>query len=533
MAAVTKPTVKKVETRQPLGRRPNVGRQLKEPPVLDRHGRVEFVREVFRKSLYAFIVECLGYDKLYDPHEEWCNGIQRFYLDYEARRPGYSKRALRLMPRGTFKSTIFTVGFVLWMLARDPDLRILLYSGKEGNAKNFLHEIKKHITMNARFRSCFGKWEQAADRWTTTDIIIGPRKRARKEPSIAAIGKGSEITSMHFDIAIVDDLVTRDDRDSAAARDESRRALQDLESIMDHDSLVSAIGTHWHYADAYTWIRKELNPKLVSEGKQPWEVFVETPYEADGVTERFSRILPDLEELKIKRGLVEYYANYMNNPLPPDTQLFPEGALTYFDFDVEAYAECIKYAYWDPASTERGAGRDPDYHAIPIIARTGEFFDVIDVWLKQDKPSAGYAMAEALAKSYRLMHLRVETNHLPDAADNLEKAFRAARIGTAVSGEKATGSKMARVQSIEPLTSAGRIRFRRDWRECSSSYRLLMEQLTMYPVASHDDGPDALAGCYQLAAWATGGEPVEVAVKEGDDEAGSEFIESIFTRYSR
>jgi hypothetical protein len=65
---------------------------------------------------------------------------------------------------------------------------------------------------------------------------------------------------------------------------------------------------------------------------------------------------------------------------------------------------------------------------------------------------------------------------------------------------KTTASKIARIQSLEPLTSAGRIRFRRDWRTASASYRLFVEQLTMYPVAAHDDGPDALEGAYQLAA---------------------------------
>lgn len=493
---------------------------------------------MFKGSLFIFATECLGYDKLYEPHEKWCADFQRMYLEYEEKKPGYRKRALRLMPRGCYKSTIFTVSAALWMLTRDPNLRILLFCGKEGNAKNFLHEIKKHITQNGKFRSCFGKWDEGADRWTTTDILIGTRTLPRKEPTLLAIGKGSEITSLHFDVALVDDLVTREDRDSTAAREASRMALQDLESIMDGESIVSVVGTHWHFDDAYMWIRNELNPKLEAEGKQTWETHVETPYEADGHTERFSRIIPDLEDLKIKRGLTEYYANYMNNPLPPDTQLFNEGTLTYFQFSPEAYAARQKYGYWDPASTKPGAGKDPDFHSIVIIARVDTFYDVIDVWMKQEKPSAGYKQAVELARAYDLTHLRVETNHIPDGADNLEVLIRKAGLRTGVSGIKNTANKAARIETLEPLTTAGRIRFRTDWRECSNHYRLFMEQLTMYPVASHDDGPDALEGCYQIAvaggrkpAEAQGGAKKGQGQEQSDTDLDTAFIDSIWSRY--
>lgn len=492
--------------------------------------KISFVRGVFKQSLFVFAKECLGYDKLYDPHEEWCRQAEKFFLDYHKRRPGYSKRAMRLMPRGTFKSTILTVAFALWMLIHDPNLRILIYSGSEGLAKNFLREIKKQITMNGRFRTCFGKWNEGSDHWTETSVIIGPRTKPRKEPSFAAIGRGSEITSMHFDIALVDDLVTREDRESASGREMSKAALRDLEAIMEPESLVQLVGTHWHFDDAYAWLLKELNPQLVAQGKAPWETQVETVYEPDGKTERFARILTDLEDLKIKRGLVDYYANYMNNPLPPDTQLFSEDTLTLFDYDADLYRPLRKYAYWDPASTKQQKGKDPDYHGILIIANNGGHYDVVDVWMKQDKPSVGYKQAVDLARGYDLEEIRVETNHLPDGADNLEEKIRKAGLRTAVSGEKHTTSKQVRIESLEPLTTAGRIRFRRDWRECSQNYRLFMEQLTMYPVASHDDGPDALEGCYQLAAKGNSGPPVEVSVTE--DQQETTFINSIFERYT-
>lgn len=516
-----------------MAKRPKPERIPDVVSTLTKDERLAFARRVFRHNFFAFMTDCLGYDKLYEPHEEWCREFQRLVEEYIERRPGYSKRELRLMPRGCYKSTIFTVGAALYILVRDPDARILLYSGKEQNAKNFLHEIKKHMTQNAKFRSCFGKWDEGADTWTMTSIVIGRRRRPRKEPSILAIGKGSEITSLHFDVALVDDIVTRDDRDSSTAREETQRAIRDLESIMDPDSVVSLVGTHWHYDDTYMWIRRELNRHLAAEGKQQWRVFVETPFEADGVTERFSRILPDLDEIKIKRGLIEYYANYMNNPQPPETQLFGLETLSFFDI-ADTPPESVRYGYWDPASTEKRAGRDPDFHCISVCAIVDGYIDIIDVWMKQGKPSAGYAASVELCRAHRITGFRVETNHLPDAQDNLNDLFRKNGIGTGVSGVKNTAAKDARIQALEPLTSAGRIRFRSDWRECSNSYRMFMEQITMYPVASHDDAPDSLAGLYDLAAVGVF-DPSEVRTSDAESDADAVFnaeeFDSLWSKY--
>jgi hypothetical protein len=58
-----------------------------------------------------------------------------------------------------------------------------------------------------------------------------------------------------------------------------------------------------------------------------------------------------------------------------------------------------------------------------------------------------------------------------------------------------TTPKLARIQSIEPYYSNGQLLFLDTW---NRDYPELVEQLIHYPLAAHDDGPDALAGAISL-----------------------------------
>jgi predicted phage terminase large subunit-like protein len=55
--------------------------------------------------------------------------------------------------------------------------------------------------------------------------------------------------------------------------------------------------------------------------------------------------------------------------------------------------------------------------------------------------------------------------------------------------------KLARIESIEPHFTSGQLQFLETWNQ---DYPELIEQLIHFPLASHDDGPDALAGVIAL-----------------------------------
>ncbi len=61
-------------------------------------------------------------------------------------------------------------------------------------------------------------------------------------------------------------------------------------------------------------------------------------------------------------------------------------------------------------------------------------------------------------------------------------------------GDKRIPPKLVRIRKLEPLLKTGRIRLRR-----SPGSSLLLEQMMMFPIHKHDDGPDALEMAVRLA----------------------------------
>jgi hypothetical protein len=64
-----------------------------------------------------------------------------------------------------------------------------------------------------------------------------------------------------------------------------------------------------------------------------------------------------------------------------------------------------------------------------------------------------------------------------------------------ISSSGIPGPPSARIESLEPYYSSGQLQFLDSWNQ---EYPELLEQLIHFPLAAHDDGPDALAGAVAL-----------------------------------
>jgi len=96
------------------------------------------------------------------PHKELCE----FVLSRD------KQKKLILMPRGSFKSSVTTVGYTLFSLIRDPNMRILITGETQKNAKKFLAEVKTHIEQNQKFRTIFGNWKSRENIWREDEILM-------------------------------------------------------------------------------------------------------------------------------------------------------------------------------------------------------------------------------------------------------------------------------------------------------------------------------------------------------------------------
>jgi len=447
-----------------------------------------------REDLFFFTHSILGYDKLCDFQKEWCEWITDFSR----------LKKMRLEPRLTFKSTIFTIAFPLWcIIQRVPiirgvkgcNLRILIGHSVEARSKDFLREIDSHIMTNPIFRECYGDLF-SDEKWTETQKTIATRTVQRKEPTFQVIGKSGELTSAHYDIAILDDMVTKKDRDSAAERRDTKNFVQDLVSLVHSDGLIVFVGTHWHFEDQYMHIMNELNQELEAIGLEPYDIISHGGYLEDGITPRYPELLDkkELDRLLVEKGSHDFWAQIGNKPVPPEGQLFPEEELKFFNIQDLPERHLLRfYGYSDPSL---GKSSRADYSTIVVIAqhKINNTLFLLEGDLKVRTTEVLKKDIVKIFSKYEFNTYGFETNGFQDETrKEAEKELSKEGYPIAMKRIENMGDKMARIQAAESRIKG--VHFRMDYR---TAYPDFMRTLFLWPDVGRDDGPDSLEGILQI-----------------------------------
>ena len=158
------------------------------------------------ESLLRFATVGLGFDRInVDEHGH----ILRLLSDIEFSTP--QKIYMLLLPRASYKTTIASVSLPMFLLSRDPNLRILIDSETYSLSMSILSEIKQHYEspvsslVNTPFSLAHTPRSQI-DRWAEDSIILPSRTIPKKEGSIDAAGVDGVKAGKHYDIIIADDL---------------------------------------------------------------------------------------------------------------------------------------------------------------------------------------------------------------------------------------------------------------------------------------------------------------------------------------
>lgn len=162
-----------------------------------------------------------------------------------------NQRKLICVPRGTFKSSIASVAYPVWLLLKNPDLRILIDSEVYTNSKNYLRQIKNFI-QSEKFISLFGDWQTNV--WNEGEIIIKPRTRNLKDPSILVGGIGTVKVGVHVDVIIGDDYNSPANSETPEQRKKVIDHYQMNQSILEPGGTYVVIGTRYSEGDLIGWI---------------------------------------------------------------------------------------------------------------------------------------------------------------------------------------------------------------------------------------------------------------------------------------
>ena len=192
----------------------------------------------------------------------------------EGREPGWlhpsmkfekgvaNNRILINIPPNHAKSMTITVDYVTWMVARNPNFRVLIVSQTQRLAADFLYAIKQRLThpnyedLQQAYAAGVGFNSKTAS-WQATRVTFGDelRESSEKDPNIEAVGIGGQIYGKRADMIIVDDAVTLSN-----ANDFERQIkwlTQDVRSRLNPTGKLIIIGTRVASVDLYRELRQE------------------------------------------------------------------------------------------------------------------------------------------------------------------------------------------------------------------------------------------------------------------------------------
>ncbi|UOL49069.1 terminase large subunit [Leptolyngbya phage Lbo240-yong1] len=281
------------------------------------------------------------------------------YIDENGKVLKPPTNRLLQMPRGHLKSTL-TVGYIMWRIYRNPNIRMLHASNIRELSEAFIRELRNYFedeglqqkVWNSRphirgnlippldksNRRYYGDDNEADDRkvvWSNQQLQM-QRSIKAKEPTILSTSVKAKATGQHYDIIIMDDIVDFDNCSTPAKIKQVKRWAGDVASIRTKITYYQACGvmpkgdkvgetlgdeyvvtgTHYDPGDYYAFLKEKretldiavLNRNIYFNGTDPSDGYLWNKF-----TEKMERQLR--EELSDLPGVFEaQYLNLVNNP---------------------------------------------------------------------------------------------------------------------------------------------------------------------------------------------------------------------------
>lgn len=467
-------------------------------------------------------------------HHELCDLLNEIAWE------NHGGKACSSMPRGFAKSTFASNSFPIHQCYYDCGTEggrkyILDISETEDLSTKFVDYINGQLKYNKKLRDDLGvilqqsKFENKKDTGMEFVTTTGTMVRA------AGMGKalrGARNGAYRPDLVILDDLESMNNTNTKELREknlywynsviepigvEGRTAFLYVGTLVHGNGLLPNILTRTDYkCMKYSAIVSEPDNMelwnkycdiLDDKTDEDREIKADKFYEENRVemdkgweTLWSSRwTYSALMKKKANIGTKAFNSEYMNIAYDPDSQIFSEDNIVFFDDRdlIDQWGRKLPldiYGFWDLA-VGKGNKRD-DYNAIVILGRdrvTGVMY-VLDAWSAKVPAHKALYVAEQKIAEWQPRLFGVETIQMQyefyrQLQDNILKH---GIYATRLKAYNPKAKKEDRIQILEPLFDTGYLRLKRN-------QKLLLEQLLVFPQGEHDDLPDALASVVDLA----------------------------------
>ncbi len=462
--------------------------------------KIEHAREVLRAQkekyysthFYEFSRDVLGWPDIYEPlHRRVCDFVQD-NVD--------KKKLLILLPRGSLKSSIITVGYTLWRICKNPNERVLIANATYPMAVSFLKQIKDHLSKNETLKDIYGDLTQDAEGWRENLITLAGNMDGTgyrgKEPTVSAYGMESNLVGSHFTFGIMDDMVNRDNINTREQLEKPINFFKDALDLIDPINgrkQILVIGTTWHLSDLYSWIEDEE-----SGVGQDFAILKLPAYE--GEWGKGKLLFPtrlgwkQLEELKRSQGSSHFNAQYLLNPVPREDALFKFDFKYYEETDLTGL-DLNKFIAIDPALSDK---KSADYSAMVCVGvDKNNTWYILDIWRDKVNPSRLIDQVFYWDEKWKPITIGMETVAFQKILqfsinDEMKKRNRFIPIKELTHHDK---SKDERIRGLEPRYETGTVFHNKAIKETMD----LEDELRRFPRGKNDDLIDALASILEIS----------------------------------
>ncbi len=390
------------------------------------------------------------------------------------------KRQIQLWPRGHLKSTEITIGYSIYEIAKNPNIRVFIGNLILDNAKSFLREIKGHFEKNPKLRDIIGDQVSKDEKWTESEIIVKGRTKNLKEPTIQVAGTGKSMPSQHYDLMILDDLVDDQSVNTPEQIEKTMRWYRGCLDLLEPDGKLIIIGTRYHYGDLYGTLIKEY-------GDDPkWEIQVHRVFDESGepiFPEKFTK-----EYIAILRkgaGAYRFSCQYLNNPVDDENAKFKKSQIKYYE-DKDLEGKQLNTAYAIDRAYSLAKTADYTAHVIGSVDLDNNLYIRLALRTKEHEGK----LIDRIFNNKN--YFNVERTGIEQKAFNdtikpaLDDEMRKRNDFFLVEELKGRTSKIARIESLVPRFEAGSIYIKKDMTD-------LEDELLRFPMAEHDDLADGTA----------------------------------------
>lgn len=489
---------------------------------------LENLRNLSKSSLYFFTRAILMFNKLTENlHLPFCNFVQDLTVP----------RKLILLPRGHYKTTVGSIGFICWLIIQDEiqglgikgtEARILLAKENATLAEHDLSAIEDIWDNNELLNLLFPHIvpdKSRRRRWNAQEMLVN-RQSSWPEATVETIGVGGAKQGAHYDVIIFDDIIGKNAMDSDVVMDSTIEWFKYAESLFISISkgISNVLGTRWSRRDVYQFILdkdhryKPYIRQAIEDGKPIFP-------------EEFSI---EVFETIMQRDLAHYQSQYCNNPTDPTKCDFKESWLKYYDFErvdgklylrLEGDSKLVPFSELDIVGAF-----DPSIEEKPTASKRAITFwgidskercFLLDCYASRDSLDKVLDVMSEMHAKWQPRQFGVEKAALQRVfiwvieRENRAKGRYLSCTPISVSGSRNKDSRIR--DAIQPVAAEGRMFVRKSMMD-------FVQEFVDFPQGRNKDILDSTAMCFQM---------LRAPATEAETEAEREYEELVLQQRNR